>query len=40
MAGRTVITITHRARALRGSGRVVRLEDGKLHEAPAGAFVR
>jgi ABC-type multidrug transport system fused ATPase/permease subunit len=37
MAGRTVITITHRARALRGTGRVVRIEDGRLHEASAGA---
>jgi ATP-binding cassette subfamily B protein len=31
-AGRTVLTITHRRRALHGCDRVVRLRGGKLHE--------
>jgi ABC-type multidrug transport system fused ATPase/permease subunit len=32
LVGRTVLTITHRARALRGAFRVVRLEDGQLED--------
>ena len=32
MAGRTVLTITHRERALHGCDRIVRVEDGKLQE--------
>jgi ATP-binding cassette, subfamily B, bacterial len=34
MAGRTVLTITHRARALHGCDRIVRVEEGTLREEP------